>query len=57
MAKKQKTGRKSVPDAEKVILVGFYTKQKNVDNLGGLPATREKCKEWVENYPDYTSIA
>ena len=51
MAKRQKTGRKSVPDAEKVILVGFYTKQKNVDNLGGLPATREKCKEWVENYP------
>lgn len=51
MAKKQKTGRKKVEPAEKVILVGFYTQKKNVDRLGGLPETRNKCKEMVENYP------
>jgi len=48
MGKKAKTGRKPVEPPEKVILVGFYTKQKVVDRRGGMDKIRQKCKEFVE---------
>lgn len=49
MAKKKKTGgRKSVDPAEKVVLVGFYTKQKNIDRAGGMHIAREKAKALFE---------
>lgn len=49
MAKKKKTGgRNPVEPAEKVILVGFYTKQKNVDKAGGMPRARNQAKTLFE---------
>lgn len=49
MAKKKiKTGRKKLPQAEKTILVGFYTKQKNVDGVGGIENARYLAKEHIE---------
>lgn len=49
MAKKKKSGgRKSVKPAEKVILVGFYTKRAIIDGLGGMEKTREIAKNHVE---------
>lgn len=49
MAKKIKTGRKKIDPAEKVILVGFYTKQSNVTRVGGMERAREIAKDSVEN--------
>lgn len=49
MAKKIKTGRKKVEPAEKVILVGFYTKRKVVDNAGGMEVARETAKNYLED--------
>lgn len=46
--KKEKVGRKSVDPPEKVILVGFYTKQKFVDFVGGLANARKLSKENLE---------
>ncbi len=41
MAKKKKTGgRNPVEPAEKVILVGFYAKQKFIDAVGGMEEAR-----------------
>lgn len=48
MKKKQKTGRKPVEPSEKVILVGFYVRQKVVDANGGMDKLREKCKNAAE---------
>lgn len=49
MAKKKKSGgRKPVEPLEKVVLVGFYTKQKNVEHFGGLSQARAFCKETLE---------
>jgi hypothetical protein len=50
MAKKIKTGRKKVDPAEKVILVGFYTKQKVVNQIGGMERAREIAKNTVESW-------
>jgi len=48
MAKKIKTGRKKIEHSEKVILVGFYTKRKFVEALGGMDKVRDMCKGEVE---------
>jgi len=47
--KKQKGGRKPVEPAEKVILVGFYTKKKFIDETGGMEKARIIAKLAVEN--------
>lgn len=47
--KKQKGGRKPVEPSEKVILVGFYTKKKVVDDVGGMEEARKLCKEFIES--------
>jgi len=50
MAKKKKTGgRNPVDPPEKVILVGFYTKQKNVDKWGGMDSARHRAKALFES--------
>lgn len=50
MAKKKKTGgRNPVEPAEKVVLVGFYTKQKNIDKAGGMKIARAKAKALFES--------
>ena len=50
MAKKKQTGgRKPVKPEEKVILVGFYTKQKFVDSVGGMEMARTICKNHLED--------
>lgn len=54
--KKQKSGRKPVEPSEKVILVGFYTKQKHVDNLGGIYEARKVAKQYVENFSNKKSL-
>lgn len=46
--KKQVTGRKRVALAEKVILVGFYTKKRIIDAVGGMEKARQISKECVE---------
>jgi hypothetical protein len=46
--KKQNSGRKPVEPLEKVILVGFYTKRKVVENAGGMDAARQEAKEYFE---------
>lgn len=46
--KKQKSGRKPVEPSEKVILVGFYTKKKYVDGVGGMNNARHLAKEYLE---------
>lgn len=51
--KKAKTGRKRLPRAEKTVLVGFYTKQKNVDLAGGMQAARERAKTLLEGSLQY----
>lgn len=48
MPKKQKAGRKCLPKAQKAVLVGFYTKQENVDRVGGLQKAREAAKQYIE---------
>ena len=51
MAKKKKPGgRKPVEPEEKVILVGFYTKTKNVLRVGGMDQAREIAKTSLEQY-------
>lgn len=54
MAKKLKTGRKKVEASEKVILVGFYTKKKFVDNVGGMEQAREMAKNYLETAYAYS---
>lgn len=49
MAKKQKTGRKRLPEAEKTVLVGFYTKKRIINHFGGMAKVREKCKRELED--------
>lgn len=46
--KKAKTGRKKLPPSEKTVLVGFYTKQRNVDGVGGIESARHLAKEHIE---------
>lgn len=46
--KKQKGGRKPVEPSEKVILVGFYTKKRVIDKVGGMEEARKLGKEAVE---------
>lgn len=49
MAKKKRTsGRKRIDPKEKMILVGFYTKKKYVDIIGGMDEARERAKIAVE---------
>ncbi len=49
MAKKKKTGgRNPVEPSEKVILVGFYTKQRFVDEVGGMVEARKLAKDALE---------
>jgi len=49
MAKKKSNGgRKPVEPSEKVILVGFYTKKRVVDNAGGMEQARETAKNYLE---------
>lgn len=49
MAKKKSgPGRKPVKPAEKVILVGFYTKKHVIDSLGGMESTRQIAKNYIE---------
>lgn len=50
MAKKIKQGRKKVEPSEKVILVGFYTKRKFVDKVGGMDKAREIAKDSIETH-------
>lgn len=51
MAKKKKSGgRNPVEPSEKVILVGFYTKQRIVDDVGGMAEARKLAKESLENF-------
>jgi len=47
--KKAKTGRKKLHKSQKTILVGFYTKQMNVDYFGGIDNTRKIAKEFIED--------
>lgn len=61
MAKKKlKVGRKRLPDDEKTVLVGFYTKAKVVKAFGGLTNIREFSKQHAEiqakNLTDNTII-
>lgn len=46
--KKSNSGRNPVIPSEKVILVGFYTKKRIVDSVGGMEAAREMAKRFVE---------
>ncbi len=46
--KKQKCGRKKVDPKEKVILVGFYTKQSVIDAVGGMDQARVHAKVHIE---------
>lgn len=41
-------GRKKLPENEKMLLVGFYTKKENVDRVGGLARAREIAKNLIE---------
>lgn len=51
--KKQKGGRKPIDPQEKVILVGFYVKRKDVDRVGGIYRARDIAKESIEHYDPY----
>lgn len=42
------SGRKKLPEHEKMTMVGFYTKQENVDRVGGLQKAREAAKQYIE---------
>lgn len=46
--KKNNSGRKKLPASEKAILVGFYTKKRNVDRIGGLQRAREHARKFIE---------
>ncbi len=46
--KKNKGGRNPVKPSEKVILVGFYTKQSNIDDVGGMIEARKMAKNHLE---------
>ena len=48
--KKQKGGRKPVDPEEKIILVGFYIKNKLVKQVGGMEMARIIAKESIENH-------
>jgi hypothetical protein len=49
MAKKNKpVGAPSKPESEKVVPILFYTKRKNVDEIGGVENARFKAKELFE---------
>lgn len=48
-----KTRKAHVEPSEKVVLVGFYTKQKNIDYFGSIAKCREWCKETLEIAIDY----
>jgi hypothetical protein len=51
MAKKNKSvGAPEKPQSEKVVPVTFYTKLKNVTELGSIENARFKAKELFENY-------
>lgn len=54
--KKAKTGRKRIPDSEKTVLVGFYTKQTVIDHFGGLHMIREMAKRYVEYQADQKPV-
>lgn len=43
-----KVRKAHIEPAEKVILVGFYTKQKNVDKVGGMDKARRQAKTLFE---------
>jgi hypothetical protein len=45
-----KMGRKPLHPAAKMVLVGFYTRQHNVNRLGGMPNARQKAKEMLEGW-------
>jgi hypothetical protein len=48
--KKAKTGRKRLPEEEKVVLVGFYVKNEHIRRVGGMERAREIAKNTVENW-------
>ena len=48
--KKSKSGRRPVEPEEKVILVGFYIKQKFVTRVGGISRAREIAANQLEHY-------
>lgn len=49
MAKKKSTaGRKKLNASEKKVLVGFYTRQDIIDELGGKEKVRELSKGYIE---------
>jgi hypothetical protein len=51
MAKKIKpVGAPIKPISEKVVPILFYTKRKNVDELGSIENARFKAKQLFENY-------
>jgi hypothetical protein len=51
MAKKNKSvGAPEKPQSEKVVPVTFYTKLKNVTELGSIDNARFKAKELFENH-------
>ncbi len=43
-----KTRKAHVEPSEKVILVGFYTKQRYVDQVGGMAEARKRAKNAIE---------
>jgi hypothetical protein len=49
MAKKIKTGRKKIPDREKMVLVGFYIKNKVIESFGGINEVRVQAKGHIES--------
>lgn len=48
--KKAKTGRKRLPEEEKVVLVGFYVKNSHIKRVGGMERAREIAKKELETY-------
>jgi hypothetical protein len=51
MAKRKKpVGAPIKPESEKVVPILFYTKRKNVDEIGGVENARFKAKELFENH-------
>jgi hypothetical protein len=51
MAKRKKpVGAPIKPESEKVVPILFYTKRKNVDELGNIENARYKAKQLLEDY-------
>jgi hypothetical protein len=50
MKKNKSVGAPEKPQSEKVIPVTFYTKLKNVNELGGIENARFKAKQLFENH-------